>query len=129
MASERKSSWNNRLAKAETVLVLALITEMLLNPWLFSQTQIPHAGQTLLKMLIVVGCFGPVFSVVSRMIDGSLSATRSVTVSVLSLPKLAAHVVILTTLFLTFYWAMHHTLPWRDLKWPDSRGQGSVARG
>ena len=74
MASERKSSWNNRLAKAETVLVLALITEMLLNPWLFSQTQIPHAGQTLLKMLIVVGCFGPVFSVVSRMIDGSLSA-------------------------------------------------------
>ncbi len=118
MTSEksRGTSLNNRLAKAETVLLLALITEMLLNPWLFRQTQLAPWHQTLIKMAIVVGCFGPVFNFVTYLIDGSLTATRTVTTSILSLPRCIAHALLLGALFLGFYWFMHHSLPWRGME-------------
>src|SRR5689334_11118585 len=102
-SSEKKPTWstlNRKFAKAETVLVLALATDALLNPWLFEQTQIPSWGKTALKMLIIVGCFGPVFKIVSSVIDESLDATRNVTNNWFSFPKVATHVAMMGALFL-----------------------------
>jgi hypothetical protein len=115
--SEKKPSWsslNRKMAKAETVLVLALATDALLNPWLFAQPQIPSWGKTALKMLIIVGSFGPVFKIISSVIDESLDATRNVTSNWFSFPKVATHLGIMAMLFLGFYWTMHHSTPWQD---------------
>jgi hypothetical protein len=109
-----KASWNSRLAKAETVLVLALCTETLLNPWLASLISVPPVVKTIMKMLLIVGSFGPLFSLISYMIDNGLSVTRNVTTSMFSLPKLGTHVAIIATLFIAFYWSMHHTMPWTN---------------
>lgn len=108
----RLSSYNSKLAKAETLLALALLTDLLINPWLFSQTAIPPAGKTLIKMALVIGLFGPVQSLISKAVDGSLKATRTVTTSVFSLPRACAHAGVLSMLFVCFYWSMHHNLPW-----------------
>jgi hypothetical protein len=108
-----KSSWNGRLAKAETVLALALCTETLLNPWLASLAEIPPAAKTAVKMLLIVGSFGPLFNLISHLIDNGLNVTRAVTVSVFSLPKLFTHLAIIGTLFVAFYWSMHCELPWQ----------------
>ena len=113
-ASPSKSSFNSRLAKAETVLVLALLSEALLNPWLFSQTQIPCWARTLIKMALVVGCFGPVFKLVTYIIDNGLSATRTVTTSVFSLPRALAHLLVLALLFTGFHWQLHREPPWKE---------------
>jgi hypothetical protein len=116
-SSEKKPTWsslNRKMAKAETVLVLALASDALLNPWLFAQPQIPGWGKTALKMLIIVGCFGPVFKIISSVIDESLDATRNVTANWFSFPKVATHVGIMAALFLGFYWNMHHSTPWQD---------------
>jgi hypothetical protein len=107
-----RSSYNSKFAKAETLLALALLTDLLINPWLFSQPAITPAGKTLIKMALVIGLFGPVQSLVSRAIEGSLRATRTVTTSVLSLPRIGVHACILSVLFVCFYWSMHHDLPW-----------------
>jgi len=106
------SSYYNRLAKAETLLVLAWMMDALVTPWLFSQPLAP-VWQTALKMALVVGLFGPLFKLVSYVIDRSLSVTRKVADSHLSAGKLGAHVIILTAIFMAFFWTMHHRLPWR----------------
>jgi hypothetical protein len=107
----QRSSYNSKLAKAETLLALALLTDLLINRC-FAESSISPTGRTLVKMALVVGLFGPVQSLVSRVIDRSLKATRTVTTSVLSLPRIGAHVCILSTLFVCFYWSMHHEMPW-----------------
>jgi hypothetical protein len=51
----------------------------------------------------------------SRLYDASLcaaKATRSVTTSFLSLPRIGVHAGILSALFVCFYWSMHHEMPW-----------------
>jgi len=129
MASAEKRSWqvgfNRRLAKAETVLLLALLSDALLNPWLFSLPQVPGWGKTLLKMLIIVGCFGPVFKIISGMIDHSLDATHNVSKKWFSLPRLGTHLALIATLFVGFYWTMHASTPWRDFAQHRSRQQQS----
>jgi len=111
----RLSSFNTKLAKAETLLALALLTELAIYPWLFSQTAIPAAAKTLIKMALVVGLFGPLQNLLSRAIDGTLKATRTVTSSFLSLPRIGIHTFILSALFVCFYWSMHHNLPWSGM--------------
>ena len=110
----QRPSYNSKLAKAETLLALALLTDLLINPWLFSQPAIGPAGRTLIKMALVVGLFGPVQSLITRAIGGSLKATRTVTTSFLSLPRIGVHACILSGLFVCFYWSMHHEMPWAD---------------
>jgi hypothetical protein len=131
-SSPKSSSFNSRLAKAETVLLLALLSEALLNPWLFSQTQIPCWARTLIKMALVVGCFGPVFKLVTYVIDNGLSATRTVTTSVFSLPRTLAHLLVLALLFTGFHWQLHREPPWREFmkgKKSEFRNPNSVAEG
>ena len=106
-----RSAHNSRLAKAETLLALALLTDVLVS-LLFSHTAITPAGKTLIKMALVIGLLGPVQSLISRVIDRSLKATRGVSGSVLSLPRVAVHACVLGGLFVCFYWSMHHELPW-----------------
>ncbi|HYF50663.1 MAG TPA: hypothetical protein VEJ63_14720 [Planctomycetota bacterium] len=118
MATGEKKSWgagfNRRLAKAETVLILALLSEALLNPWLYSLPQIPGWGKTLIKMLVVVGCFGPVFKFISGMIDHTVDSTHMVGKRWFSMPRVATHLALILGLFVGFYWTMHHTTPWQD---------------
>src|SRR5882762_2099927 len=68
---EKKSgpSWNTRLTKAELVLGLALFSEVLLNPWLYSRPELAPPVKVLIKMAIVAGCFGPLFKLVEWGID------------------------------------------------------------
>lgn len=122
--AEQKSSGptlNTRLAKAESLLLLALVMDTFVSPWLFSQVQIQPVWKTLLKMLLVVGCFGPLFKLFSALIDGSLAKTRTITTSAFSLPKMASHVMILSVLFVGFYWSMNKSLPWNDIHFPSER--------
>lgn len=115
---ERKKFWSvgfrRKLAKAETVLVLALLCDALLGPWLYSLPGIPAWGKTLIKMLVLIGCFGPIFKISADLIDRSLNATHTVTVKWFSLPRAMTHCGIFVLLFLGFYWNMHHSTPWSD---------------
>lgn len=111
-STSRSAPYHSKLAKAETVLVLALITELLINPWLYAQPAIPLAARTLIKMAFIVGLFGPVQGLITRAIDSMLKATRAVTTTVFSLPKLGIHALILGALFVSFYWSMYHRTPW-----------------
>ncbi len=117
----RTSSYHSKLAKAETVLVLALITDLLINPWLYSQPSIPLAGRTLIKMAFIVGLFGPVQGLITRVVDGTLKATRAVTTNMFSLPKMGLHLLIFSTLFVSFYWSMYHRMPWADYQFHGSQ--------
>lgn len=123
MAEQKSSgpSLNTRLAKAESLLLLALVMDTLVTPWIFAQVQIQPVWKTLLKMLLVVGCFGPLFKLFSALIDGSLAKTRTITTSAFSLPKMASHVLILLALFVGFYWSMNHSLPWNDFRFNSER--------
>ena len=107
---------DSKLAKAETLLALALLTELAINPWLFSQTAIPAAGKTLIKMALVVGLFGPVQNLILKAVDGTLKATRTVTSSMFAAPRLGIHACILAGLFICFYWSMNHSYPWSGLQ-------------
>jgi hypothetical protein len=126
MAQERKGpTLNTRLAKAETLLLMALVVDCLINPWLYDQPQIPPIGKTLIKMLLIVGCFGALFEIISRAIDGTLNATRNVTTSTFSMPKMGTHVLLMCGIFLAFYWSMHHSTPWRDIQF---RERSAISR-
>ena len=72
----KRSTINNQLAKAETLLVLGLFSESLMGPWLAAQPW-PRWVKILLKMAIIIGCFGPVLQLLERVIDGSLATTRA----------------------------------------------------
>jgi hypothetical protein len=120
-APQRTTSFNTKLAKAETLLALALLTDLVIYPWLFSQTTIPPAGKTIIKMALVVGMFGPLQNLLSGGIDRTLKATRNVTSSFLSLPRMGIHVAIMSVLFVSFYWSMHHSLPWAGMFPHESR--------
>ena len=119
MAPEKRvpsiSQVNNRLAKAETVLLLALILEGLINPWLYTQPQLPYWARAAIKMCIVVGSFGPIFEGIKYLIDRGLGATRTVTSGVLSLPKIMFHLLVMSVLFVAFYWHINKMLPWSHL--------------
>ena len=125
MAEQKPSgpTLNTRLAKAESLLLLALVMDTLVTPWLFAQVQIQPVWKTLLKMLLVVGCFGPLFKLFSALIDGSLAKTRTITSGAFSLPKMASHALILALLFVGFYWATNHTLPWNDQRVSERRAE------
>jgi len=103
--------WNNRLAKAETLLLLALFSETVIHPWLYSQP-IPDFAKTAIKMALIIGLFGPVNAFFSRLIDASLKATHDMTTQKFSMPRVGYHVAVFATLFLAFYWSMHHAMPW-----------------
>ena len=107
---------DSKLAKAETLLALALLTDLAINPWLFSQPAIPPAGKTLIKMALVIGLFGPVQNLILKAIDGTLKATRTVTSSMFSAPRMAIHACIFASLFVCFYWTMNHAYPWSGLQ-------------
>jgi hypothetical protein len=107
---------NTKLAKAETLLLLALLMEGFVGPWIYAQTQIPPFAKTLIKMLLVVGCFGPVFKIFSRAIDHTLLSARSVTTSKFPLPRIAFHLFVMSAIFLAFYWNMHRSTPWTNFR-------------
>ena len=75
---QRGPSYHSKFAKAETLLVLALISDLVINPWLYSHPSLPARGKTLIKMGFIVGLFGPVQSLITQAIDGTLKATRTV---------------------------------------------------
>ncbi|HYG74297.1 MAG TPA: hypothetical protein VEK08_04755 [Planctomycetota bacterium] len=116
MAEEKKSgpTLNTRLAKAESLLLLALLMESVITPWILSQVHLQPIWKTLLKMLIVVGIFGPLFKQLATLIDSSLTVTRKLTTNTFSMPKMFTHAMIIAILFIGFYWSMHNSTPWRD---------------
>ena len=105
------SAWHGRLAKAETLLALALAIELAVMPSFHSWARLPPWGETLVKMGLIVGLFGPIFSLATRVIDGGLTATRKVGQEVLLMPRILIHIAILASLFTGFYWMMHKTWP------------------
>jgi hypothetical protein len=105
-------TFDKRLARAETLLVLALLIDTVLNPWMFAYPGLSPAWKTIIKMAVVVGCFGPLMSVTGHLIDNGLAATRSATASAFSTPRIAVHIVILSALFLAFFWTTFHRFPW-----------------
>lgn len=132
MSGEKKStSWNNRLAKAETLLILALLSETVIHPWIFSRPELPVWGKTLLKMALIVGLFGPVRIYLHRFIDSSLATTRNVTESVLLAPRLSVHLITLALLFVLFHRHMHGELPWQHgaQAHHQREAEGRVSRG
>ena len=108
-------TFNTRLAKAESILLVALVMDAVVSPWILSHLHLQPAVKTLCKMLIVIGVFGPMFKVISELIDSSLTTTRKLTTSTFSMPKMATHTAILLLLFLGFYWHMHQSTPWHDM--------------
>jgi hypothetical protein len=120
---QRSTSLHSKLAKAETLLILALLTDLVIYPWLFAKSTIPPAARTVIKMALVVGLFGPLQNFISRGIDRTLKATRTVTESMFSLPRIAIHSCILGLLFVTFYWSMHHEPPWTEHGYRQARAE------
>ena len=118
---EKKSgpSWNTRLTKAELVLALALFSEVLLNPWLYSRPELAPPVKVLIKMAILAGCFGPLFKLVEWGIDHSIHATHQ-TVKFVSAPRVAVHVLILLGLFMGFYWSINKSTLWHDYPVPQA---------
>jgi hypothetical protein len=106
----KRSTINNQLAKAETLLVLGLFSESLMGPWLAAQPW-PRWVKILLKMAIIIGCFGPVLQLLERVIDGSLATTRAAATAAFSGPKFGTHALILAVLYLIFYWTTYKSLP------------------
>jgi hypothetical protein len=128
MPSERKGpTWNTRLAKAETLLVLALVSETMIHPWLFARPELPLWAKTVIKMALIVGLFGPVRIYLHRFIDRSMETTRSVTVKVLLLPRVGVHVATLFLLFVLFYLHMHGEMPWQKMLPPHPQQQAQNA--
>lgn len=118
MPAEKRTSWNTRLAKAETLLVLALVSETVIHPWIFSRPDLPLWAKTILKMGLIVGLFGPVRIYLHRFIDHSMATTRSLTENVLLLPRMGVHLLTLSLLFVLFHRHMHGELPWQRLTRP-----------
>jgi len=112
-------SWNTRLTKAELVLALALFSEALLNPWLYSRPELSPPVKTLIKMAIIAGCLGPIFNLVEWLIDHSINATHQ-TVKFVSAPRVAVHVILLTGIFVGFYWSVNKSTPWQDYPVPQT---------
>lgn len=114
MAAEKKRSINyhSKFAKAETLLILALISDALVTQWLFGHPQLTPAVKTLIKMCLVVGMLGPVFNSLSYLIDTGLDATRS-TGSKLFFGRMGIHLVLMGGIFLAYYYNMHHARPWK----------------
>lgn len=104
--------WNARLAKVETLLVLGLLIDGLILPWVSGLRQIPAWGLTLLKMALVAGLFGPVFAHASRFIDRKLGETRRTTGQLFLMPRLVFHLTMLCGLFILYYHLMHRCWPW-----------------
>ena len=119
-------SWNTRLTKAEVVLGLALFSEAILNPWLYSRPELAPPVKVLIKMAMVAGCFGPVFKLVEWAIDHSVQATHQ-TVKYISAPRMAIHTLIMAGLFLGFYWSLNKSTIWKDYPMPQEWRQ-KVAR-
>jgi len=111
MAS-KTADGNKRFAQAEALLVLALLGDSVVQPWLFARPELPVWGKTLVKMALIVGLFGPVNRFLNHVIDRSLSTTRNLTENVLWLPRLVFHVLALALLFVLFHTTMHGALPW-----------------
>lgn len=120
-SAPRTTAYHSKLAKAETLLVLALLTDLVINPWLYSQPSIPLVGKTLIKMAFIVGLFGPVQNLLTRGVERLLKTTRAVTESVFSLPRMLIHTCILAALFMSFYYSMYHRMPWADLSFAQGR--------
>lgn len=118
MAEEKKNgpTWNTRLAKAESLLLLALLMDAVVTPWILSLVHLQPIWKTAIKMLIVIGLFGPMFKILAGVIDSSLLATRKLTTTALSMPKMFTHGGIVALLFLGFYWNMHRSTPWQDIR-------------
>jgi hypothetical protein len=117
MPAEKKiriSTISTKLAKAETLLILALMTDALVTQWLFTHTKLTPAMKTGIKMLIVVGVFGPLFDMLSKFIDSGLGATREVTGRTFFLGRLGAHALLIGGIFIAFYYNMHQTYPWKN---------------
>lgn len=114
MASEKKRgpSFHSKLAKAETLLILALISDALVTQWLFGQPGLTPAMKTAIKMCLVVGMFGPLFNSLSYLIDSGLDATR-VTGSKLFVGRMGVHALLMSGIFLAYYYNMHHAMPWK----------------
>ncbi len=113
MGSETNGrSINSRLAKAETLLAIALITELVLETWVYPRVEIPRAGKTLIKMTIIVGLYGPVMAILGRMIDSGLDVTRKAAANSFSVPLLGFHLVVLALLFTVFHYTMYKEMPW-----------------
>ena len=125
-SEKRATSWNSRLAKAETLLVLALVSETVIHPWLFARPELPLWAKTVIKMALIVGLFGPVRIYLHRAIDQSMATTRSVTESVFLLPRVAVHLLTLALLFVLFHRHMHGELPWQGLIPPRPQQQAQI---
>lgn len=110
----RISTISSKLAKAETLLILALITDAIVTQWLFNQPTLTPAMKTAIKMCVVVGAFGPLFDMLSKFIDSGLDATRDVTGRTLFLGRLGAHALLIGGIFIAFYYNMHQTYPWKQ---------------
>jgi len=121
--SSKTADWNKRFAQAEALLVLALLSETIIHPWLFARPELPVCGKTLVKMALIVGLFGPVNRFLNHLIDRSLSTTRNLTENVLWLPRLGFHALALALIFVIFHTAMHGAPPWTQVGWapPTSR--------
>jgi hypothetical protein len=113
-ARKRTPPIYKKLAMAETVLILALVADTLVNQWLFSRPEMTPVLMTLVRMGFIVGLFGPVFEFLSKAIDHALDATRSVTDVAPVLGRAGAHVMLMGGIFIAYYYSMHHTLPWKN---------------
>lgn len=119
--NKRQFSWTtieNRIAKAETVLALALLIEWVIMPWIKATWQFPPWLTTLTKMSLIVGLFGPIFSVARDIIDAWLDATRKVSRKYLFIPQVLFHAGVFVLLFIGFYRSMHGLWPWEHPVWP-----------
>src|SRR5687767_13490941 len=95
MASESTGrTFNTRLAKAETLLCVALLTDLILETWVYPRVEIPAPAKTLIKMTIIVGLYGPVLEMLSQMIDSGLNLARKTAVKTFSVPRMGFHLVI-----------------------------------
>ncbi|MCX7805069.1 MAG: hypothetical protein N3A38_07750 [Planctomycetota bacterium] len=118
---KRRFSWivvENRLAKAETLLALALLIEWVIMPWIKTLWRFPPWLTTLTKMALVVGLFGPAFAIARKIIDAWLDATRRVSREYLFVPRALFHAAVFAFLFLGFYRSMHGVWPWNGMRWP-----------
>ena len=76
MPTERKRgfSLHTKLAKAETLLLLALVSDWLVQRLVLNQPELSPTARTLIKMALIVGLFGPLFQFLNYLIDAGLGA-------------------------------------------------------
>lgn len=110
----RISTISSKLAKAETLLILALITDAIVTQWLFNHPKLTPAMKTGIKMFIIIGVFGPLFDMLSKLIDSGLGATRDLTGKPFFIGRLGAHALLVGGIFIAFYYNMHQTYPWKN---------------